>query len=138
GTNQAYKSDNTNLVVDVADNVFDLQASLGIDLNGDSVITEGTDATSKKNDEWLFNQVGDSTAAVTWNGTTTSPTHLCSLRITTLDRTERRDAKYQSTLLGVIEDKDYSDPLYAKYNAYTERMYRHESLQTLIDLRNLN
>jgi len=138
GTNQAWKGDNANLVDDVADNVLDLQASLGIDTNGDGVLTEGTDVTTRRNDEWLFNQVGDSTATATWNGTSTSPTHLSFLRITTLARTERRDAKYQGPLLGVIEDKDYSDPAYAKYNSTTERMYRHESLQTLIDLRNLN
>jgi len=38
----------------------------------------------------------------------------------------------------VIEDKDYSDPSYSLYNSTTERMYRHQSLQTLVDLRNLS
>jgi len=137
GTNAAYKGDNNNLIADIADNILDLQASLGIDTNGDGVITEGTDVASRKTDEWLFNQVGDSAAAATWNGTVTTPTRLTFLRINTIARTERRDSNYQGPLLGVIEDKDYSDPAYAGYNARIERMYRHQSLQTLVDLRNL-
>jgi len=141
GTNAAYKGDTNNLIVDVADNILDLQASLGIDTNGDGVIAEGTDAASRKQDppvdEWLFNQAGDSTAAATWNGTPTTPPRLYFLRITTIARTERRDPNYQGPPLGVIEDKDYSDAAYAGYNARTERMYRHQSLQTLVDLRNL-
>jgi hypothetical protein len=138
GTNEAWKGDDTNLAVDIADNILDLQASMGIDLNGNGAILEGTDVASRKTDEWLFNQVGDPADTVTWNGTATSPTRLFFLRINTIARTERRDPKYKSTLFGVIEDKDYSDPAYSKYNSTTERMYRHQSLQTLVDLRNLS
>jgi type II secretory pathway pseudopilin PulG len=138
GTNQAWQADDSNLVVDVADNILDLQVSLGVDTNGDLVVTEGTDTTSRKSDEWLYNQTGDTPGAAAWNGTLTSPTRLFFLRVNTVARTERRDPKFQSTPLTVIENKDYSDPLYSKYNAATERMYRCMSLQTLVDLRNLS
>jgi type II secretory pathway pseudopilin PulG len=138
GTNQSWQADDSNLVVDVADNILDLQISLGVDTNGDLVITEGTDAVSRKTDEWMFNQVGDTPGAAVWNGTLTSPTRLFFLRVNTVARTERRDPKFQNTPLTVIEDKDYSDPSYSKYNAATERMYRYMSLQTLVDLRNLS
>jgi len=138
GTNEAWNGDAANLTVDIADNILDLQASLGIDTDGNGEILEGTDVASRKSDEWLFNQMGDTAGSATWNGTATSPTHLFFLRINTVARTERRDAKYKSTPLGVIEDKDYSDPSYSQYNSTTERMYRHQSLQTLVDLRNLS
>jgi type II secretory pathway pseudopilin PulG len=138
GTNEAWQDAPANLTADIADNILDLQASMGIDTDGNGTVLEGTDVASRKNDEWLFNQAGDTAGSATWNGTATSPTRLFFLRINTVARTERRDPKYKSSLLGVIEDKDYSDPSYSLYNSTTERMYRHQSLQTLVDLRNLS
>ena len=139
GTNTAWKDDPANLVVDVASNIMDLQATLGIDTNGDGVAREGTDASSKRTDEWLFNQSGDPTDSATWNGTAALPPRLLFLRLNTLARTERRDAnQFQRQTFGIIEDKDYSSVAYSKYNSTTERKYRSQQLQTLIDLRNLS
>jgi prepilin-type N-terminal cleavage/methylation domain-containing protein len=139
GTDAAWKGDTANLVVDVADGVLDLQASLGIDTNGDGTVSEGANPAAKKSDEWLFNQPGDDAGSASWNGGAAGAARLCFLRITTLARTERRDAnQYQSPPLGILEDKDYADPAYAKYNSADERRYRYQTLQTSIELRNLS
>jgi hypothetical protein len=136
GTEVAWHSDDTELRQDIADNIFDLQVSLGIDTNGDQVITEGTDSASRKTDEWMYNEPGETIPSTTWNS---DAARLYYLRITTLARTDRRDDKYQADVLDTIEDKKYSDYTGIwDFNSRTERMYRRQMLQTQVDLRNIS
>jgi hypothetical protein len=136
GTDLPWHNDNTQLQQDIADNIFDLQVSLGIDTNGDQVITEGTDSASRKTDEWMFNEPGETIPSTTWNSATA---RLYYLRLTTLARTDRRDEKYQADVLDTVEDKKYSDYTGIwDFNSRTERMYRRQMLQTQIDLRNIS
>jgi len=126
---------------EIADSIYDLQLALAVDSNGDSKITEGTDTTSRKADEWLFNETGDDAVTkLTWNGTDINPAHLYYLRVNTLARTARRDpqAKWQARALGSIEDKDYTKTPFQLFNNDTERKFRRQSLQTVVDLRSLS
>jgi prepilin-type N-terminal cleavage/methylation domain-containing protein len=140
GTNTPYKNDPVNLHEEIADQVFDLQATLGVDVNNDGVIAEGTDTATRKADEWLFNEVGDDTTAATWNGTAAAPGKLFYLRLTTLARTAGADpqAKFQSPVLSRVEDKDYQTAPFNEFNTAVQRRYRRQSLQSLVDLRNLS
>ena len=141
GTNTAYLEDNANLAEDIADNIFDLQVALGVDTNGDESITEGTDTATRRTDEWLFNEVGDNAAAkTTWNGDAATPRRLYYVRLTTLARTDRRDPqpRWQSPALSQFEDKDFTQAPYNAFNSTTERKFRRQFLQTVVDLRNLS
>jgi hypothetical protein len=127
------------LMVDIADNVFDLQVALGVDANNDQIVTEGTDAASRQADEWLYNQAGDDATQAGWNGTEADPRRLYYVRITTAARTDRRDPKYQAPPLTVLEDKSYGDYMsHWNFNGFAERQYRRQVLQTVVDLRNIS
>jgi hypothetical protein len=135
-TDVAWAGAAANLQQDIADNVFDLQIALGFDTNGDFAITEGTDAASRKTDEWMYNEAGETVPSTTWNA---AATRLYYIRVTTLARTDRRDDKFQANSLTTVEDKTYSD--YAAiwdFNSRNELMYRRQTLQTLVDLRNIS
>lgn len=140
GTNIPYKNDATNLHEEIAEDVFDLQATLGIDLNGDEIVTEGTDTATRRTDEWLFNESGDSTTVATWNGTESDPRRLSYLRVTTLARTAGADPQpqWQAAPLARIEDKDYQASPFSEFNTTAQRRYRRQSLQSVVDLRNLS
>lgn len=141
GTNTPYEGLAVNLAEDIADNIFDLQVSLGVDTNGDESITEGTDTATRRTDEWLFNEVGDNSAATaTWNGDATTPRRLYYVRLTTLARTDRRDpqVRWQAPALSQFEDKDFTQAPYNAFNSTTERKFRRQFLQTVVDLRNLS
>ena len=123
---------NTNdLAEDIADNVFDLQVALGIDVSGNGVIEENADLTK---DEWLYNAAGDNTDPAAW-----AAGKLFYVRINTAARSDRRDPKYQAPLLTTLEDRSYgaSSGVW-NLNTDTERMYRRENLQTVVDLRNIS
>ncbi|HYU31192.1 MAG TPA: PilW family protein [Thermoanaerobaculia bacterium] len=140
GTNIPYKNDAANLHEEIADGIFDLQATLGIDTNGDGVISEGTDTATRKADEWLFNEAGDDTTAATWNGTSAAPRQLYYVRLTALARTAGADpqASWQAPVLARVEDKDYQTAPFNEFNTAVQRRYRRQSLQSLVDLRNLS
>ncbi len=124
GTETPYQGNAANLQVDVADNVLDLQVSLGVDLNGDGILTE--DTPPDNTDEWLGNAVGD---------TLTPQTPLREVRISTLAKTGNRDPSYQATLLTQIEDHVYTAGSWP--NTQQGRAYRRRLLQTVVGLRNL-
>jgi Tfp pilus assembly protein FimT len=124
GTETPYQGAAANLQVDVADNVLDLQVSLGVDLNGDGVITE--DSPPDNADEWLGNAVGD---------TLTPQAPLREVRISTLAKTGNRDPSYQATQLTQIEDHVYTAAAWP--NTQQGRAYRRRLLQTVVGLRNL-
>jgi len=133
GTDTAHQDDLSNLIVDVADNILDLQLALGIDRNNDSAVADtGDDA-----DEWLFNHEGDDVDNTgLWNSPA-SP--LYYLRITTLARTDRLDPKYVSPAIAIIEDRIYDEPENPAAGDETlARSYRRRQLTTVVDLRNLS
>lgn len=137
GTVAAHLGDTTNLRVDLADNVVDLQIALGIDSDGDGAITESDPPDAA--DDWLFNSgADDPTDTAKWNGTLTDPRRLFYLRINTLARTNRPDIRHQAPLLVSVEDKDYTVSPFDAYNSRERRMRRRRVLQTVIDLRNLS
>ena len=141
GTNIPYANKDENLQEEMADGIFDLQVALAVDSNGDTRITEGTDAASRKADEWLFNETGDDTATTaTWNGTSINPARLYYVRVNTLARTARRDpqTRWQAAALSRVEDKDYTAAPFQLFNNSTERKFRRQSLQTVVDLRSLS
>lgn len=140
GTDTPYEGNIANLHEEIAEEIFDLQATLGIDLNGDEIIAEGTDAAGRKADEWLYNEVGDSTTAATWNGTAAAPRKLSYVRITTLARTAGADPQpqWQGPVLARFEDKDYQTAPFNEFNTIVQRRYRRQSLQSVVDLRNLS
>jgi Tfp pilus assembly protein FimT len=124
GTELPYQNNSANLQVDVADNVMDLQISLGVDLNGDGIITEANPPNST--DEWLGNATGDNL---------TPQTPLREVRITTLAKTGNRDFQYTGPLLTTIEDHTYKPTDFP--NTPAGRAYRHRLLQSVVGLRNL-
>lgn len=142
GTENAYQGDTSNLTVDLADNILDLQVALGIDTDGTNLIEDTGDGT----DDWLFNHVDDHTGSgpnpnpEEWNSpdpNTTWP--LFYLRLTTLARTDRADAGYVSPAIDRIEDHEYDEPVTpADGEERQARTYRRRVLQTVIDLRNLS
>ncbi|HYU31198.1 MAG TPA: prepilin-type N-terminal cleavage/methylation domain-containing protein [Thermoanaerobaculia bacterium] len=140
GTGIPYENKPANLHEEIADDVFDLQATLGLDLNGDQIVSEGSDAAGRKTDEWLFNEAGDDTTLATWNGTAAAPRRLSYLRLTTLARTSGADSntQWQAPSLARVEDKDYQASPFNELNSATQRRYRRQSMQSLVDLRNLS
>lgn len=141
GTNIPYANTVANLREEIASDILDLQLALAVDVNGDDVIAEGTDTASRRTDEWLFNESGDDVATTaTWNGTDAAPTHLYYVRVNTMARTARRDTQpqWQAKALGRFEDKDYTQAPFNLFNTATERRFRRQSLQTVVDLRSLS
>jgi Tfp pilus assembly protein PilW len=135
GTETPYYNDPTNLQVDVADNVLDLQVALGVDNNRDGVITEGTGLGSPPNqtpsttDEWIYNFAGDTP----FPNATFGP--LLEVRISSLAGTGNPDFKYQGPKLTNVEDHTYLVTDFP--NTFHGRSYRHRLLTTVVGLRNL-
>src|SRR5580693_3364091 len=69
GTELPYQGDPTNLSVDVADNILDLQVALGIDVNNDGIVVDAGSAA----DEWLYNNAADDPTAAGWRNIVTNP-----------------------------------------------------------------
>lgn len=133
GTEKPYAADTDNLHVDIADNVLDLQVALGVDLNGDQIITD----TNDKADEWLFNAKDDlvDKPQATWNQVNTP---LYYARVSTLARTDRPDPDYVSPAITNIEDRQYNEPATPAAGTELDRSYRRRILQSVIDMRNLS
>lgn len=133
GTENAHAGAATNLHVDVADNVLDLQIALGIDRDA----TERIEDTQNGADDWLLNSAADDPATTApWNDPARP---LYYLRISTLARTDRLDPEYTSPPIQAIEDHVYNEPdAPADMDSVLERRYRRRLLQTVVDLRNLS
>lgn len=134
GTETPYYNDPTNLQVDVADNVLDLQVALGEDANGDGQITEGTgagnppDQTPSNSDEWIYNAAGDVALPA-------KVPPLREVRISTLAKAGNPDFQYQGPKVTNIEDHVYVSTDFV--NTVHGRAYRHRLLTTVVGLRNL-
>jgi type II secretory pathway pseudopilin PulG len=136
GTETPYYNDPTNLQVDVADNLFDLQVALGLDFNGDGLITEGGNGIppsalpATATDDWIYNVAGDTPFPML---PSTPP--LLEVRINTLATTGNPDPAYQGPKLTAIEDHTYLATDFP--NTFHGRCYRHRLLTTVVGLRNL-
>ena len=153
GTDVAHLNNNTNLTLDLADNIMDLQIALGYDSslgaapsdqNGDGFTNEDdivvTETVDGRDDDWLFNSDQDDPNAAPFippwdndpgSGTPFQPA-LYYVRLSTLARVHVPDRTYDSLQIEAIENRDV-DPL----NSLDERRYRRQLMQTTIDLRNL-
>ncbi|MEO8093842.1 MAG: PilW family protein [Pseudolysinimonas sp.] len=131
GTDVAYASDATNLRLDLADSIQDLQVAIGVDQDGDDTVADNGDA----GDEWLFNAAADTPAAAGWN-----TGRFGYVRVTTLARAERQDPQYQAPEIGRVEDHVYvtaAAAATADPNSEQERMRRRKLARTMIRLRNI-
>jgi len=147
GTEIPYRDALSNLAVDLADNMLDMQAGLAFDSplgpplededgDGDEdeydmVIYESLDG---ENDDWLFNNPDDDPTGVPWNGVAPQP-ELYYLRLSLLARSQRRELKHQAPDLVGWEDIEALRVL--GFNKPENRMYHRRFQQTIIELRNL-
>ncbi len=141
GVDAPWNADATNWSLDLADNMLDLQLTMGLDsTNGGGSIIQDTDDTGNddrifesadgQNDDWLFNAPSDLAADVIWTNA-----RLHYVRINLLAKADRRDSKYQAPLLTKIENATFSAG--HAYNVREQRMFRRRVLQTLVNVRNL-
>jgi hypothetical protein len=137
GTERPYDDDPTNLSLEIADNIIDLQAALGIDTDGDGQITESD--PPDQNDDWLFNTAADDVGDTSkWNGANPlAPPPLFYLRLTTVARSPAFDRTFMSDPLTSIEDRVYDETTPSTDQERYERSFRRRVHQTLVDLRNL-
>ncbi|HEX3554676.1 MAG TPA: prepilin-type N-terminal cleavage/methylation domain-containing protein [Thermoanaerobaculia bacterium] len=128
GTNVPWGDDAGNLQLDIADNVFDFQVTLGFDnkLTADEVNGALAETTDGEGDDWMYN--GEKAPAQPAGD-------LRYVRLSTLARTDRRDHSYVAPLLDRVEDHVY--PADSPFNGENELQYRRRILRTVIDLRNL-
>lgn len=134
GTEVAYRGNDTNLQLDVADNILDLQVALAVDrpdaVTGlpDGVIQEPP-LVAANADEWVFNAAGEAMPAG----------NLAYIRVNTVARTDRADPQYVAPVLAPLEDRSYDDTNVTKINdpSAPDRRYRRRVLTTIVDLRNL-
>jgi hypothetical protein len=137
GTEIPYFNDPTNLQTDVADIILDLQVALGVDNDGDGLITEGTglgnppSQTPTTTDDWIYNVAGDTP----FPPVPQKPPPLLEVRISTLAKTGNPDFKYSGPIITNIEDHTYVAGDFP--NTFHGRTYRHRLLTTVVGLRNL-
>lgn len=135
GTDEVHPGSAENAAIDIADNIFDLQVALGIDLDGDGRIEDTDDdgvTLPTDADEWLWNDENDDGSLATW---LTRPLDL--VRLTILGQTQTADRSYISEPLDAIEDRTYGEGVPSSPDEIEARRYRRRLLQSTIDLRNL-
>jgi hypothetical protein len=132
GTETLHPTDGS---TDIADNVFDLQVALGVDLDGDGRIDVAADDGTPLDpsaDEWLWNDEGDD-ETLAWD--TSSLQHV---RLTILGQAQTPDRQYISPALDRLENRAYGEPAVPSDGGDIEaRRYRRRLLQSSVDLRNL-
>lgn len=149
-TNTPHGDDTASLRLDVAENIYDLQVAMGIDLDADGVATEGGIAgLTLEDDEWLFNDSGDALdgdqqwnppfldpddPGSGWNPDFTVPT-LRFVRVSLLGLTDRPDLGYRAPTYTRLEDREYGET--DVVNDPVLSSFRRRLLQTAIDLRGL-
>jgi type II secretory pathway pseudopilin PulG len=131
GTSQPWDGNVANWSVAIAENVFDLQVSYGIDRDGDGLVADGDVVVglAKEADEILYNHVGDQPGEPEW-----AAGDFAFLRLNTLVRTNRADHKYQAPELETLEDHDYAG---TEFNDDEGRTFRRRLITTNVSLRNL-
>jgi type II secretory pathway pseudopilin PulG len=165
GTELPHDEDDANLSLDLADEIFDLQVALGFDTDYDSagsgvgsfdddvdslgvddVFYEGVDDDARSTDDWLGNSSSDNPAATQYRvnaAIAARPVRLYYVRISTLGRTARRDAKYAAPDFDPVAGEDFiennnydADPA-SYFKTPENRQFRHRLLRTVVDLRNI-
>lgn len=159
GTELPHDEDGANLTLDLADDIFDLQIAYGLDTDyagsfdddtnaedGDDVLFEaGTDA-ARRADDWLYNSSSDVPSDDQYRintAITSRPVRLYYVRITALGRTARRDPRYVAPdfdpVAGedFIEDNNYDADPASTFKSDLNRQFRHRSIRTVVDLRNI-
>ena len=147
GTEKPYLEELSNLAIDLADNVLDMQLGMAFDSNlgpawtdqnGDGDINDDDreiyEAPNGRDDDWLFNNELDDVTIAPWNGSAPQP-ELYYLRLNLLARSQLREPQYQAPLLAGWEDilgNRIND-----WNLKENRMYHRRYQQTIIELRNL-
>lgn len=129
--------DSANLGEDIADNVLDLQAAFGVDVNGDGTIEDQTTnpTLTTATDEWLLNDSTDTGGGIVWNS---AGEPLLYLRVTTLAQTARPSPNYISAPIQTIEDHAYNEQAVPTAANRKARLYRRRELTTVVELRNLD
>ncbi len=135
-SNTPWANDPLNLDVEIAENIWDLQVAMAVDINDDRTIDEGDAATN----EWVYDSGGVEPATNAWF---TDAHRLYFLRITTLARSPDPDRGYVAPDVGAIEDHDYTDLFGLPSELGTAQTQagvqsrRIRELETIIDMRNL-
>ena len=165
GTEMPHAGAAANLVLDLADDIFDLQVALGFDTDHDSaasgvgsfdddtdalgvddVFYEGADDDARGTDDWLGNSSADNPADAEYRVNAAIPARAVRLyyvRISTLVRTARRDPRFVAPdfdpIAGedFIENNDYDAAPADVFKTPENRQYRHRLLRTVVDLRNI-
>ena len=121
--------------IDIADNVFDLQVALGVDLDGNGrvdVEDAGGQALATNADEWLWNDATDDD--LDWRGTprrsSTSDSPSWARPRPPIDSTSRRLSPTSRTATTTSRRRRAAPRVAA-------RRYRRRVLQSIVDLRNL-
>jgi type II secretory pathway pseudopilin PulG len=121
-------------VIDIADNVFDLQVALGIDLDGNGRVDVEDGAGTPLDpiaDEWRWNALAED-SSLAWNSSS-----LQHVRLTIVGEAQTGDRTYISPALTAIENHVYDEPTEPSGGEVESRRYRRRTLQSTIDLRNL-
>lgn len=142
--------------IDVVDNVFDLQVSVGVDQDylttdaGHGVVTDSGSST----DEILFNAENDLPGDAKPAGLTRFTAlgvdpyvrwfhpklDVFFLRLTTVAQSPRADRDFVGAGIGWVEDADRTQPFLVagkSFNYNNDRKYRRRLLQSVAELRNL-
>jgi prepilin-type N-terminal cleavage/methylation domain-containing protein len=132
-TEVPYGGNVANARIDVADNIVDLQITLGVDLDGDGEVPQQVEYDDRDTDEWLYNHDADDTEPETWNGR-----RLFYVKLSTLGRTERRDWNYLAPRIVRIENHPYDEVADPPEDERRERLFHRRLLETIVDMRNLS
>lgn len=155
-TETAWRNDDSQLQVDYALGVVDLQVALAFDSsidgsfddddNGvgldDEVVEQ--DRSSSTPDDWLYNQPNDDPSEELWAGPWVPEVgalavkpNLFAIRVSTLAMAHQIERGHPSELLQGLEDRDYTTDADDPINGEIPRLKRKRLLQTVIKPRNL-
>ena len=107
---------------------------------------EGANDNERKADDWLYNSSADNQVDDVYRvnaAISARPVRLYYVRITTLGRTARPDPKYTAPdfdpVAGedFVEDNNYDADPASVFKSEKNRQFRHRSLRTVVDLRNI-
>lgn len=134
GTGVVHPRDPASDGIDIADDIFDLQVALGIDLDGDGSIAgedEGGKPLAAGGDEWLWNDAADD-EALAW-----ADAPLAQVRLTLLGQSATPDRTYVSPALTAIENHVYAEPQVPMSRDLSSRRHRRRLLRSTVGPRNL-
>lgn len=134
-SNRPHGDDAANLALEIAENIWDLQVALGIDLDRDGSVLDGDSVSgvARAADEWLYNDAADVDTTALWN---LPAAPLRAIRLTTLALTDRPDVhQYSAPAMSRLEDREYLET--DLLNNDLMLRFRRRAVQTTVDLRGL-